>query len=102
MTDDVKDAFSYAEKLNSEKYSGFDDWRVPSIKELSTILTTEKINNNYIKKALSKNAADNYWSSSDSMIYPIGENAWIIYFSNATEYNMGWKGYNCCVRCVRG
>ena len=44
-----EEAFSYAEELNEMNYGGFNDWRVPTINELKTLVTEEKINDFFIK-----------------------------------------------------
>jgi hypothetical protein len=69
LTDDVKDAFSYAEKLNNQNYAGFNDWRVPTLEELKTILTKEESefqnfegDNLYIKNPLAKISNSMYWA----------------------------------------
>lgn len=97
--DDIKDAFSYANQLNIHKYAGFDDWRVPTIKELKTIITEKDNNENYIKLALSKNTVKNYyWSST-----PVTKNnnlAWYVYFSFGCTYEYD-KVHSLHVRCVR-
>ena len=71
LTDDVKDAFSYVEKLNKTNYVGFKDWRLPTKEELETIVTkelskTKGFDDRYscIKEPLSKNTEWCYWSSS--------------------------------------
>ncbi len=103
LTDDVKDAFSYAQKLNANNHAGFSDWRVPTHKELKTVLTKEKNNGYYIKYPLSKNTANtassHYWSSTTDASYTGG--AWIVYFSNGTQDNFGNKTGSNYVRCVR-
>ena len=104
LTDDVKDAFSYAKKLNKINYCGFNDWRVPTIDELKTILTKEKSDiigydneyNYYIKRPLSKNTRVFYWSSS-SYVYNI---AWDVDFNDGYTGNYD-NGYSEYVRCVR-
>ena len=98
LTDDVKDAFSYAKKLNKINYAGFNDWRVPTKEELETILTEEKINDYFIKKPLSKNTEGYYWSSSfyaDRHFY-----AWHVHFVNGDTY-YDVKNISSFVRCVR-
>ena len=88
LTDDVKDAFSYAQKLNANNHAEFSDWRVPTLKELETLLTEEENNDYYIKYPLSKNtaASDYYWSSTtdaDSTDY-----AWHVnFYDGYTYYN---------------
>ena len=105
LTDDVKDAFSYAKKLNKINYCGFNDWRVPTIDELKTILTKEESEivgyantNYYIKRPLSKNTTHWYWSSSSSA--NSSSYAWSVYFNNGYAYNSN-KVNSLYVRCVR-
>ncbi len=100
LTDDVEDAFSYAEKLNKMEYAGYNDWRVPSIEELKTILTKEK-NGQYhtkIKLPLCENIFDEYWSSSTSG----NKNTMAFYlkpFLGFRSDNLKTVSYS--VRCVR-
>jgi len=37
----VAEAIEYADELNSDKHGGFDDWRLPSLSELSSIASVE-------------------------------------------------------------
>ncbi|MEA3314806.1 MAG: DUF1566 domain-containing protein [Campylobacterota bacterium] len=105
LTDDVKDAFSYAKKLNSINYGGFNDWRVPSIDELKTILTKDesKIKGYadqyyYTKLPLAKNMNYYYWSATTDVLYT--DYAWYVDFNNGVDSN-GDKTYSVYVRCVR-
>jgi serine/threonine-protein kinase len=36
------EGFAYIERLNGEKWGGFDDWRYPTQEELATLLTEEE------------------------------------------------------------
>jgi hypothetical protein len=99
MTDNVKDAQLYVNKLNHQKYAGFYDWRIPTIDELKTILQKRKVNERYIKAPLSKNCSYFYISStscenSEGIIS-------IAHFSNNTISNIT-KYANYYLRCVRG
>jgi len=98
LKDSVKDAFSYAKKLNEMNYAGFNDWRFPTKEELKTLLIKERNNNLYIKLPLSKNSSNYYWSSTtyaSSTSY-----AWFVnfYYGNQSYYV---KTDNFYVRCVR-
>ena len=95
-----KDAFLYAEKLNTNNYAGFNDWRVPTFEELKTLLTKEKNNGSYIKYPLLKNNNNNgYWSSTTRAYGTVF--AWDVYFSTGDTY-YGNKAGSLYVRCVRG
>ncbi len=99
LTDDVKDAFSYAKKLNKQRYGGFDDWRVPNYKELMTLFADNRTNDYYIKVPLSKNLFGYYWSST-TYIYNIHD-AWVVSFNSVRQSGHN-KGDSYFVRCVRG
>lgn len=43
LTDDVKDAQSYAEKLNNQNFGGFSDWRLPTLDELKDLYSKREI-----------------------------------------------------------
>jgi hypothetical protein len=92
---DWKGAKSYCENLTLD---GYRDWRLPSIKELQSIVDITKYDP-AIKAGFSNTASSWYWSASphvDNDSY-----AWIVRFHDGgTGYNS--KTYKYYVRCVRG
>ena len=97
-TDTVKDAFSYANKLNRQLYAGFDDWRIPSGEELRTLINKTRLNSLCIKQSLSKTSSSGYWSS--TTVAGDTSFAWVVYFDSGygNWHTRTGDGY---VRCVR-
>jgi hypothetical protein len=90
-----KKAKEYCQDLSLD---GFDDWRLPTIDELETILTKEK-SNKYTKKALVDTTLSSYYWSSTTGAYNSGY-AWQVDFSDGSTYGSD-KTSNYYVRCVR-
>lgn len=91
-----ENALAYCEKL---QLGGFDDWRLPTIKELITLRneknTSPSIDTNYFPAT--RSAA--YWTSTTFSGHP--GFAWYVRFDNGMEYNGGYKGRRYFVRAVR-
>ncbi|MGJ0303676.1 DUF1566 domain-containing protein [Aliarcobacter cryaerophilus] len=101
------EAFEYIQKLNNGQYCGYEDWRIPTLDELNTIVTKEsyKSENGYeykIKKNLLKSMCNNddwasYWSSTALS----RSSAYYLSFMYGREYDIQ-KNKLKYIRCVRG
>lgn len=96
-------ALDYVTKLNDEYYLGHDDWRLPTIKELSTLADRSIspdpgpiINTTFFPNTL----ASAYWSSTPDVDTRYSEKAWYVHFSYGSVSNHS-KNTNAYVRAVR-
>ena len=55
-------AMEWCSKMNEEKYAGYSDWRVPSVKELNT-LARPASQRKFYKSFFQESGADYFWSS---------------------------------------
>jgi len=96
--DDAQDVFIVA--LNSQNFGGHNDWRLPTIKELSTLVDSSipypgpTINTDYFPNTVSSY----YWSSTTYAFDP--GDAWNVYFLDGRIFDDG-KSYDDYVRAVR-
>jgi len=89
-----QEAIEYCESL---ELGGYDDWRLPNINELKTIIDRSRYNPAIIS-AFEHTSSGNYWSSTTYEDYH--DFAWNVYFYSGRVYN-GSKGNDIYVRCVR-
>ncbi len=106
LRDTAKDIVSYANKLNLEKYMGYDDWRVPSKNEMISLVLRSKsltigVDNlsYFTKEPLAKNTSHTYWTSSPYV--ERSDSSWSVIFNYGMESN-GSNSNSALIRCVRG
>jgi len=90
------EAISYCSDLS---LAGESDWRLPSIKELQSIVDVSRYKPAIQKGFKNVNTSDRYWSS--SVYVSSTKYAWSVNFRNGStdSYNKADEYY---VRCVRG
>ena len=99
--DKGKDTKDFINDLNSAKFGGYSDWRLPTLKELSSIVNYDipspgpTINTTYFPNTQSSF----YWTSTPSPGYDY--RAWVVGFDDSNSHNYGKYGQY-YVRAVRG
>lgn len=90
-----KDARQYCRSL---VFAGYDDWYLPRVEELNSIVDKEK-NDPAIRGGFKNTQSAHYWTSSPNLSYT--KNALNIDFRSGETYHNAKKG-KCYIRCVRG
>lgn len=92
---DWEGAMDFCSKL---RLAGYDDWRLPTIKELETILGTSPRNMDMKKGFKNVGGSGYYWTS--SVDESNKDFAWMMNFKRGYEY-INYKTYERYIRCVR-
>jgi hypothetical protein len=82
-------AIDYCEAKNIDSK---DDWRLPNVNELSTLLDSDD------RDSIFTNTSASYWSSTTHATDTI--NAWLVYFNDGSQ-DISLKSNSVSVRCVR-
>jgi hypothetical protein len=110
---DADNAYSWNESnqkfihaLNAAHFGRFSDWRLPSLKELKTLVDSNRKNPTISADYFPNTQSSFYWSSTPYAGYT--NTAWGVYFGNGSDnYNDKFSGgpyksYGYYVRAVRG
>lgn len=87
-------AKEYCQEL---KFAGYEDWYLPTIKELESIVDISRYDP-AIKEIFQNTASSRYWSSSPDV--SLSEFAWFVYFRNGSS-SSNFKTNESYVRCAR-
>ncbi|MEZ4551598.1 MAG: DUF1566 domain-containing protein [Desulfobacterales bacterium] len=79
------DAFTFTEAMNRDRNWGYDDWRLPNIRELESITDMDRHSPAIAGADLFDNLQPFYWSSTTSVYDP--RYAWTLYTEDG---NLGW------------
>jgi hypothetical protein len=88
-------AEEYIRDLNTRKFAGFEDWRLPTLEEAMSLMTTDK-DVMHLDRIFEKSSAPFIWTS-DKMSEVAG---WVVYYLNGT-CDPERASFNAYVRAVR-
>ncbi len=85
-------------QLNRDNFGGYDDWRIPTVVELSMLVDADKYDPS-INEIYFKNTMSAYYLSSNG--YDV-LHSWHVFFRSGTVGNFLYNDYHYFVRAVRG
>ncbi len=95
-TNDTKD---FIDALNSAKFGGYSDWRLPTLKELATLVDYSRFDPSIDYGVFPSTVSAGYWSS--TTIESSTSSAWLVDFYGGNDDNDGTLS-SYYVRAVRG
>lgn len=87
-------ARAYIDDLNRYKFAGFNDWRLPTLDELTSLLTPEKQSNGLYINPIFDYKYNSYWTSDQQS----SGGAWGVSFGYGF---VTWSNVRYCARAVR-
>jgi hypothetical protein len=93
--EDTKD---YIDKLNRDKFAGFDDWRMPTLEEAMSLMESKQQNNNLFIDDKFDSKQDWIWTADE---VPGKPRAWVVFFNSGDCYHSHVDYDKLFVRCVR-
>ena len=88
----------WIDDVNIEVYAGFDDWRLPNVKELQSIVDYGERNPAIDPTFPGETFPTGYWSATSDTVGT--SDAWFVNFNSGTVFTF-YKGSNFTVRAVR-
>jgi hypothetical protein len=93
------DTQAFIQALNVAKYGGYSDWRIPTVKELRSIVNFSQTNPSSDTTFFPRTVSSDYWTSTTYAFYEA--EAWIVRF-NDDQFEYENKSHSYYVRAVRG
>jgi hypothetical protein len=89
-------AITYAQSLNSRRFGGFDDWRLPTLEEALSLLAAERTAEFHLPPVFNAASAAFIWTVDDG---PEGR-GWVVYYHDGFAAQES-HDFNAYVRAVR-